>query len=89
MYKVNGRAEGFKAVVGLDYSYTGGETGRFRVYNEDPFGNRVLYDSGRMERGDAPKIIDLDIKGVKCLQLAFEGKNVPGNWANARAVAKD
>jgi len=89
MYKVNGRAEGFKAVVGLDDSYTGGETGRFRVYNEDPFGNRVLYDSGRMERGDASKIIDLDIKGVKCLQLAFEGKNVLGNWANARAIAKD
>ncbi len=87
MYKLNGKARKFKATIALDDSYTGGETGRFRIYNEDFFGNRVLFDSGKMEPGAAPKIVDLDVTGVVILLLSFEGKDVPGNWADARAIA--
>jgi alpha-galactosidase len=87
MYKLNNKAERFKAVVGLDDSYSGKGTGRFRIYNEDLFGNRVLFDSGKMDKGSSAKNIDLDVKGVKCLLLVFEGKNVLGNWANAQAIA--
>ena len=87
MYKLNNRAERFKAVVGLDDSYSGNSTGRFRVYNEDLFGNRVLFDSGNMYKGSPAKNIDLDVKGIKCLLLVFEGDNVLGDWANAQAIA--
>jgi alpha-galactosidase len=89
MYKVNNKADRFKAVVGLDDSYSGNSTGRFRVYNEDLFGNRVLFDSRRMDKDSSAKKIDVDVKGVKCLLLSFEGKNVLGNWANAQAIAAD
>ncbi len=87
MYKLNGKARRFKTTVALDDSYEGGETGRFRIYNEDFFGNRVLFDSGKMERDAPPKVVDLDVTGVEILLLSFEGKDVPGNWADARAIA--
>ncbi|MHC4118951.1 MAG: NPCBM/NEW2 domain-containing protein [Planctomycetota bacterium] len=87
MYKLNGKALRFKTTVGLDDSYEGSEMGRFRIYNEDFFGNRVLFDSGKMEQGASPKAVDLDVTGVDCLLLSFEGKDVPGNWADARAIA--
>ena len=89
MYKLNGKARRFKAIVGLDDSYTGNGTGRFRVYNEDFFGNRILFDSGKMEQGSPPKAVELDVTGVDCLLLSFEGKDVFGNWADARAIASD
>jgi len=88
MYKLN-KADRVKAVVGLDDSYSGDGTGRFRVLNEDFFGNRVLFDSGKMSKDSPAKNINLDVKGVKCLLLVFEGKNVPGNWANALAIVED
>ncbi|MBA7711968.1 hypothetical protein ES703_120936 [subsurface metagenome] len=87
MYKLNNRADRFKAVVGLDDSYSGNSTGRFRIYNEDLFGNRVLFESGDMHKGSPAKNIDLDVRGVKCLLLVFEGDNVLGDWANAQAIA--
>ena len=89
MYKLNNKADRFKAVVGLDDSYNGKSKGRFRVYNEDLFGNRVLFDSGDMSKGSSAKDIDLDVKGVKCLLLVFEGDKVLGDWANAQAIAID
>ncbi|MHC4166130.1 MAG: NPCBM/NEW2 domain-containing protein [Planctomycetota bacterium] len=89
MYKLNGGARIFKAIVGLDDSYVGAGTGRFRVYNEDFFGNRVLFDSGKMEQGASPKLIELDVTGVDCLLLSFEGEDVFGNWADAKAIAPD
>ncbi len=89
MYKINGRARRFRAVVGLDDSYGGEETGRFRILNEDFFGNKVLFDSGRMKAGSAGKGVDIDVSDVKCLLLVFEGKNVVGNWADARVIAVD
>jgi len=89
MYKLNGGARTFKAIVGLDDSYAGTGTGRFRVYNEDFFGNRVLFDSGKMGQGASPKIVAVDVTGVDCLLLSFEGKDVLGNWADARVAAPD
>ena len=89
MYKLNNRADTFNAVVGLDDSYNHDETGRFRVYNEDLFGNRVLFDSGDIPKGSPAKNIDLNVRGVNCLLLVFEGDNVLGNWADARVFAID
>lgn len=94
-YKVSYAADRFKAVVGMDDSYAGTDTGRFRVRNEDRFANDILFDSGIMAKGDPPKEIDIDIRHVDCLNLIFESSrgrrvrsDVLGNWANARVTSR-
>jgi alpha-galactosidase len=87
IYMVNGRADRFRAVVGLDDSYEGDGDGRFTVYNGDFFSNNVLWESGKMTKSTAAKEIDIDLEGVKCLMLKYDGDLVPGNWANARVIA--
>jgi len=87
MYKLGGKANRFQAVVGADDSYTGAETVRFRVLNEDFFGNQVLFDSGQLAREQAGVKIDIDVKGVEYLLLMVEGKGVAGNWAEAKVIA--
>lgn len=86
MYILSGQADRFRAIVGLDDSYAGEATGRFRVFNEDFFGNRVLFDSGKMNKDTAAKEIDIDVTGVDCLMLVFESDKALGNWADARAI---
>jgi hypothetical protein len=88
MFKLNGNADRFKAVIGLDPSYQGDEIVRFRVRNEDPIGpDSILYDSGDMTK-DAPSAsIDLDVRGIDCLILSLEGKEAPGNWGDARVIS--
>ena len=85
MFKINGKADRFTAVVGSDDSYTGKETSRFRVLNEDFFGNQVLFDSGRV-KPDSLVNIDINVKGVDYLLLMFDGENTFGVWADAKVI---
>ena len=88
MFKLNGCAERFKAVIGLDPAYQGDETVSFKLREQDPIGpDSILYDSGKMGKDNPAKIIDVDVRGVDCLILAFEGKQAWGNWANAHVIA--
>jgi alpha-galactosidase len=87
MYKLGGKADRFRAVAGLDDSYAGPETARFRVLNEDFFGNQVLFDSGKLTRDQAAVKIDIDVKGVEYLLLMIDGKGVAGDWADAKVIA--
>ena len=57
MFKLNGKADRFTAVVGSDDSYIGNETSRFRVLNEDFFGNQVLFDSGKLKADSSVTLI--------------------------------
>lgn len=86
MYKLGGKAHRFQAVIGADDSYTGAETVRFRVLNEDFFGNQVLFDSGTLAREQAGVKIDIDVKGVDYLLLMVNGKGVAANWAEAKVI---
>ncbi len=86
MFKVNGRADRFRAVVAMDKSSKENVEGRFRVYNEDFFANKVLWDSGKMTKDTPAKEIDIELKDVQCLMLVFEGDNALGNWADARVI---
>lgn len=87
MFKLNGCADKFKAVIGLDPSYQGQETVSFRLREQDPIGpDSLLYDSGKMGKDTPAKIVDVDIRGIDCLILAIEGKQVLGNWANAHIL---
>ncbi len=85
MFKLNGKADRFIAVVGSDNSYKGNETSRFRVLNEDFFGNQVLFDSGKIKSDSSVKI-DINVKGVEYLLLMFEGKKTYGDWADAKVI---
>jgi hypothetical protein len=87
MFKLNGCADKFKAVIGLDSSYQGQETVSFRLREQDPIGpDSLLYDSGKMGKDTPTKIVDVDIRGIDCLILAIEGKQALGNWANAHIL---
>jgi len=86
MFKLNGKADRFRAVVALDQSSEENAEGRFRVYNEDFFANKVLWDSGPMTSNSPAKEIDIELKEVQCLMLVFDGKNSLGNWAAARVI---
>jgi len=86
MFQVNGRADRFRATVTMDDASPQDATGRFRVYNEDFFSNKVLWDSGQMTRDSPAKEIDVTVKDVQCLMLVFDGKNALGNWADARVI---
>ncbi len=88
MFKVNGRADRFRAVVAIDKSSKQSAEGRFRVYNEDFFANKVLWDSGKMTKDSSAKKIDIELKNVQCLMLVLEGDKVLGNWADARVVSE-
>ena len=56
------------------------------MQNEDFFSNKVLWDSKKLSKDSAAVDIDIDISGVQCLMLVFEGKDAFGNWANARVI---
>jgi alpha-galactosidase len=87
MYKLDGRADRFQAVIGIDDSSPGTETARFRVLNGDFFGNQVLFDSGKLTR-EAPAVkIDIDVKSVDYLLLMIDGKGIAADWAEARVVS--
>lgn len=91
-------ADRFKGTVALDESYQGENEGRFRIYHEDFFGNRVLWDSGKMTKDTPAKEIDIELAGYNCLMLTFEGRNVEngkrandvlGVFADPRVIAND
>jgi alpha-galactosidase len=88
MFKVDGRADRFRATVAMDKSSKEDAKGRFRVYNEDFFGNQVLWDSGEMTKDSPAKEISIELADVQCLMLVFDGKEVLGNWADARVISK-
>lgn len=86
-YKLSGRAARFQATVSLDSTNAPQIEGRFRVLEEDFFGNKVLFDSGKLKREALPKTIDIDVTGKTCLMLEFTGDKAVGTWADARVVA--
>jgi alpha-galactosidase len=88
MYKLNGKASRFQAWAGIDDAYAGEEKARFRVLNEDAFGNRVLFDSGKIGRGIPAVRIDIDVTGLEFILLEFQGKEVIGNWIDPLIIAK-
>ena len=87
MYRLNGNADRFKSVVGIDDEYKSDATAQFKVYNGDYFGGQVLFDSGKIGKDSAVKV-DVDVKGVKYILLTVDGKNVAADWADAKVIAK-
>jgi len=84
MFKLDGKATRLKADIGLDDSYSGQDTGIFKIYNEDFFGDKVLFDSKKMNKKSKTISIDIDVKGIKFILLDFSGNEVMGNWGNIK-----
>ena len=98
MFAGTERGNRLVGTVALDESYQGENEGRFRIFHEDYFGDKVLWDSGPMTKDTAAKQIDVKLKGYNCLMLVFEGSNpetkekagdVLGVFADPRIIAND
>lgn len=75
MFAGTERGDRMMGTVALDASYKGNNQGRFRIFHEDYFGNRVLWDSGQMTKGSPAKTFDIELDNYNCLMLTFDGKN--------------
>ncbi len=87
MYKLDGKAERFQATVALDEASPDGNTGKFRILNEDKFGGRVIYNSEDLKKGES-KTIDINVENLDFILLEFTGKEVFGNWLDAKVISK-
>ena len=64
--KLDGRVERFSALVGIDAESSNAGSVEFKVVAGK---NEVLWASGVMRGGQAPKQVDVDLRGVKLLKL--------------------
>jgi alpha-galactosidase len=84
---LDGSGERFQATVGVDDQAGGPGSVVFRITGDD----RILWDSGIMKTGEAPKTLDVDLKQVNvlCLEITDAGDGISfdhGNWADARFI---
>ena len=98
MFAGTERGDRLIGTVALDPSYQGDNQGRFRIFHEDYFGNRVLWDSGQMTKDSPAKTFDIKLQNYNCLMLTFDGRNtkdgkrandVLGVFADPRVIADD
>ena len=98
MFAGTERGDRLMGMVALDESYQGENEGRFRIFHEDYFGNRVLWDSGKMTKDSPAKEFDIELEGYNGLMLTFDGRNVEtgkqandvlGVFADPRVIAND
>ena len=87
-FPLDGKFRRFQSVVGVDDASSGSVT--FEVHTD----GKKIFDSGRVLIGEPGKVIDLDMRGVKELQLvvtdAGDGTNFDwANWADARLTPHD
>ena len=86
-FLLNGQASQFSAVVGPDDSGNKNVSVEFFVIAD----RKILFESGAMHVGDAPKEVKVDLKGVQRLALLvtpdIEGQTrTYANWANAKVM---
>ncbi len=88
-FYLDGNATRFTALVGVDDTANRSVPVNFYVVAD----KKVLFDSGRMRVGDAPKTVDVDLTGIKQLGLLVTDKvggiknnRAYSNWANAQLV---
>ena len=86
-FQLNGEAKKFTAEVGVDDSGNSDIPVQFYVIGD----RKILFESGEMRVGDAPKKVDVNLKGVRRLALLVND-NVEKrsrtycNWADAKIL---
>ena len=59
------------------------------MYFEDRYSMRRLAlttMTAALAIAETAKEIDIELNNVQCLMLVFDGKDVPGHWADARVI---
>ena len=82
---LKGEAESFSAWVGVDDETNGAGKVEFSVIGD----GRPLWKSPEMKGKDAAKLAEVDLKGIKLLQLHVGAKNIGlahADWADATIV---
>lgn len=87
---LDGHATEFSAVVGVDDKGVKSLPLKFYVIGD----RKILFESGEMKLGDEPKLVKVNLNGIKRLGLlvTIEEKGFNrsySNWANAQFVMKD
>lgn len=86
-YDLDGNCSRFRAIVGIDDQHGGEGEVEFIVKGDD----KELWRSGYVSKSDQDVPVDLDIQGIKRLNLIVKrgekgGTGDPANWADARIV---
>lgn len=86
---LDGQAVKFEASVGVDDETNGAGTVEFVIYGD----GKQLYSSGVVKGGDAPKAVNLSLKGIETLILEVKdgGDGIAAdhaNWADAKITYK-
>lgn len=88
-FYLNGNATEFSAMVGVDDRGVKNLPHVFYVIGD----RKILFESGEMKRGDAPKTVKVNIQGMKQLGLLvlvdMEVNRTYANWANAQFLMKN
>lgn len=90
--QLDGRGIRFRALIGADDMGNKTLPVHFYVLGDE----KILYQSGPMQVGDAARLVDVDIRGVKRLGLlvidtvgGISNKRTYANWAEARIDMTD
>lgn len=88
-FYLNGNAVEFSAMVGVDDRGVKNLPHKFYVIGD----KEILFESGEMKLGDAPKAVKLNIEGIKQIGLLvlvdMEVNRTYTNWANAQFLMKN
>ena len=87
IFKLDGKADSFKAEVGVDREVSGVGTINFIVLGD----TKILYDSGTMQNNHNARAVNVDISGIKQLHLIVtdSGDGIDydhADWGNARII---
>lgn len=88
-FYLNGNATEFSSMVGVDDRGVKNLPHKFYVIGD----KKILFESGEMKLGDAPKAVKVNINGIQQLGLLalvdMEVNRTYANWANAQFLMKN
>ena len=89
-FQLNGKGLSFSAITGVDDSATPGMVYKMYAIGDE----KILFESNPMKMGDAPQMVNVNLKDVKRFGLLVMVKEERGtktysNWANAVITMKD
>lgn len=89
-FHLNGKGLSFSAITGVDDSATPGMVYKMYAIGDE----KILFESNPMKMGDAPQMVNVNLKDVKRFGLLVmvkeeRGSKTYSNWANAVINMKD
>ena len=94
MFAGTERGDRLVGTFALDESYDGDGEARLKIYHEDYFANRVLWDSFNVTKDTPAKEINIELNNYNCIMFVFDKKDrkqaedVLGVIGNLRVIAE-